>query len=54
MDEEFIKNEEEKILVKRMGTPSDVDKLVKFLISDDASFINNSVIRVDGGQYGSN
>lgn len=54
MDEEFIKNEEEKILVKRMGTPSDVAKLVKFLISDDASFINNSVIRVDGGQYGSN
>ena len=54
MDEEFIKNEEEKILVKRMGTPSDVAKLVKFLVSDDASFINNSVIRVDGGQYGSN
>ena len=54
MDEEFIKNEEEKILVKRMGTPGDVAKLVKFLISDDASFINNSVIRVDGGQYGSN
>ncbi|MBR3891603.1 MAG: SDR family oxidoreductase [Bacilli bacterium] len=54
MDEEFIKNEEEKILVKRMGTPRDVAKLVKFLVSDDASFINNSVIRVDGGQYGSN
>lgn len=54
MDEEFIKNEEEKILVKRMGTPSDVAKLVKFLVSDDASFINNSIIRVDGGQYGSN
>ena len=54
MDEEFIKNEEEKILVKRMGKPRDVAKLVKFLISDDASFINNSVIRVDGGQYGSN
>lgn len=54
MDEEFIKQEEEKILVKRMGKPSEVAKLVVFLASDDAAFINNSVIRIDGGQYGSN
>ncbi len=54
MDEEFIKNETEKILVNRIGTPSDVAKMVRFLVSDDAGFINNSVIRVDGGQYGSN
>ena len=54
MDEEFIKQEEEKILVKRMGQPNEVAKLVAFLVSDDASYINNSVIRIDGGQYGSN
>lgn len=54
MDEEFIKSEEEKILAKRKGEPKEVAKLVKFLISDDASYINNSVIRIDGGQYGSN
>ena len=54
MDEEFIKSEEEKILVKRKGTPEEVAKLVKFLISEDANYINNSVIRIDGGQYGSN
>jgi 3-oxoacyl-[acyl-carrier protein] reductase len=54
MDEEFIKNETEKILVNRIGTPSDIAKMVRFLVSDDAGFINNSVIRVDGGQYGSN
>lgn len=52
MDEEFIKSEEEKILVKRMGKPSDVAKLVTFLVSEDASYINNAIIRVDGGQYG--
>lgn len=52
MDEEFIKSEEEKILVKRMGKPREVAKLVSFLVSDDASYINNSVIRIDGGQYG--
>lgn len=54
MDEEFIKQEEEKILVKRMGKPHEVAKLVSFLVSDDASYINNSVIRIDGGMYGSN
>ena len=52
MDEAFIKSEEEKILVKRMGKPIEVAKLVSFLVSDDASYINNSVIRIDGGQYG--
>lgn len=54
MDEEFIKEEEEKIFVKRKGEPKEVAKLVSFLVSDDASYINNSVIRIDGGQYGSN
>ena len=54
MDEEFIKSEEEKILVKRSGKPEEVAKLVKFLVSEDANYINNSVIRIDGGQYGSN
>ena len=52
MDEEFIKLEEEKILLKRAGTELDVANLVKFLISDQASFINNQVIKVNGGFYG--
>ena len=54
VDEEFIKMEEEKILLRRAGTEEDVANLVKFLVSDEASFINNSVIRIDGGTYGSN
>lgn len=53
MDEEYIKSEEEKILVKRAGTEEDISNLVLFLASDKASFINNTVIRIDGGQYGS-
>ena len=51
-DEEFLKSEEEKILVGRYGKPEEVAKLVAFLVSDDAGYINNSVIRIDGGQYG--
>ena len=52
-DEEFLKQEEEKIMVKRYGKPEEVAYLVKFLISDEADFINNSIIRIDGGQIGS-
>ena len=52
-DEEFLKEETEKILLKRYGRPQEVAELVKFLISDEASFINNTVIRIDGGQMGS-
>ena len=51
-DEEFLKSEQEKILVGRYGKPEEVAKLVGFLVSDDAGYINNSVIRIDGGQYG--
>ena len=51
-DEEFLKSEQEKILVGRYGKPEEVAKLVSFLVSDDAGYINNSVIRIDGGQYG--
>lgn len=52
-DEEFLKEEEEKIMVNRYGKPEEVAYLVKFLISDEANFINNTIIRVDGGQKGS-
>lgn len=53
-DEEFLKEECEKILVKRYGKPEEVAHLVSFLVSDQADYINNSVIRIDGGQAGSN
>lgn len=53
-DEEFLKTEQEKILLKRYGKPQEVAKLVKFLISDDASYLNNSIIRIDGGQTSAN
>jgi len=51
-DETFLEEEKNKILVHKVGKPEDVAHLVKFLASDEAEFINNSVIRIDGGQYG--
>lgn len=52
-DEEFLKSETEKILLKRYGEPMEVANLVAFLISDQANYINNTIIRIDGGQMGS-
>jgi NAD(P)-dependent dehydrogenase (short-subunit alcohol dehydrogenase family) len=38
-----------KIPVRRMGRPEDVARAVAFLISDDASYINGSVVQLEGG-----
>lgn len=38
-----------KILVNRFGKVSDVSNLVLFLASEDASFINDSIIKINGG-----
>lgn len=50
LDKEFVKKEEEKILLGRFGKSEEIASLVDFLISDEASYINNSVIRIDGGK----
>ncbi len=52
-DEEFLKQECEKILLKRYGQPKEVADLVNFLVSKKADYINNTIIRIDGGQMGS-
>ena len=52
-DEEFLQSEQEKILLKRYGNPEEVAYLVRFLISDEANYINNTILRIDGGQVGS-
>lgn len=50
LDESYITSEQERIYLKRFGKPSEIAKVVSFLASEDASFINNAIIRVDGGQ----
>ena len=52
MDDEILRMESEKVFLKRAGTEQDVANLVKFLASDESNYINNEVIRIDGGLYG--
>ena len=33
----------------RLGEPDDIARTVRFLLSDDASFITGAVLSVDGG-----
>ncbi len=39
----------ERAPLKRMGHPDDIAKAVRFLLSDEASFITGADIAVDGG-----
>ena len=50
LDSEFKRQEEDKILLGRFGQAEEVAKVIKFLISDNASYINDSILRVDGGK----
>lgn len=50
LSKEQIKKEEEKILLKRFAHPQEIAKVITFLSSDDANYINNQIINVDGGE----
>ena len=52
MDEEYLQMEADKILLKRLGVEEDVSNLAMFLASEKASYINNQIIKVNGGVYG--
>lgn len=50
LSEEFKSKEINKILLKRFARVDEISNLVYFLSTDEASYINDSIIKIDGGK----
>ena len=49
LDEDFIKNENNHILLGRFAEPDEIAKTI-FFVADTATYLNDSIIKLDGGR----
>jgi NAD(P)-dependent dehydrogenase (short-subunit alcohol dehydrogenase family) len=47
--EEILKGIVDKVPVRRLGRPSEVARVVRFLLEDDAAYITGAIYTVNGG-----
>lgn len=50
LDKEYMNREMTKINLKRFADPMEIANVVYFIAGDDASYVNGSIISVDGGK----
>ncbi len=49
LPKDFVKEQKEKTFVKRFAKPEEIAAVALFLASNDASFVNGSIVVADGG-----
>jgi 3-oxoacyl-[acyl-carrier protein] reductase len=50
-DDRKKKSMADKIPLRRLGTVEDVSNLIRFLASDESSFITGETVNINGGYY---
>jgi glucose 1-dehydrogenase len=49
LTDEQLQEEAKKLPLGRLGTPQEIAKAVRYLVSEDGAYVTGSILRVDGG-----